>query len=119
MKAAKGAYQYSAGTDPEGMRLGASHFLVFHATQAVRAEGIEQYNLGGTRDLESGLAFYKARFGARVVPLESAEVYLGGWLRKNLSAAVTFVTADTVTGARTWFKKLLPAKRRTRFETFK
>ncbi len=119
VKAAKGAYQYSAGTDPEGMRLGASHFLVFQATQAVRAEGIEQYNLGGTRDLESGLAFYKARFGARVVPLESAELYLGGWLRKNLSAAATFATADTMRRAMAWFGELLPDKGRTWFETFK
>jgi hypothetical protein len=116
VKAAKGAYMYSAGTDPEGMRLGASHFLVFQTAQVLRADGIEQYNLGGTRDLESGLSFYKQRFGTRVVPLESAELYLGGWLGKNLSAAATFATADTVRRARAWFGRLLPAKGPTRFD---
>jgi hypothetical protein len=110
VKAAKGAYMYSAGTDPEGMRLGASHFLVFQTAQVLRAEGIEQYNLGGTRDLDSGLAFYKLRFGTRVVPLESAELYLGGWLGKNLSAAATFAAADPVRRARAWFGRLPWAK---------
>jgi len=108
VKAARGAYMYSAGTDPEGMRLGASHFVVFQTAQALRAEGIEQYNLGGTRELESGLSFYKQRFGTRVLALESAELYLGGWLRKNLSTAATFATADTLRDARAWFGRLLP-----------
>jgi lipid II:glycine glycyltransferase (peptidoglycan interpeptide bridge formation enzyme) len=86
--AARGGYSNTAGTSPQGMSCGASHLLNYEIARALQSRSMEVYNLGGVRDLDSGLAEFKLRFGARLVELEAADFFLGGRLRKSLTTAV-------------------------------
>lgn len=88
LKSSRGAYYHSAGTSPEGMSLGASHFLIHECVKDLQAQAVEVFNLGGASDKGSGLARFKAGFGGEAVELESAEVFLGGTLKKTLNRLV-------------------------------
>ncbi len=74
--AEKGGYNHTQGTSPEGMDCGAAHFLIHEIACALRAEGKEVFNLGGTDDPapESGLKKFKTGFGpgTEKIELESA-----------------------------------------------
>jgi RimJ/RimL family protein N-acetyltransferase len=81
LRSATGAYYHSAGTSPDGMAIGASHFLISQVARELRGEGVCAFNLGGA-DPESSLARFKEGFGARRVPLAEVRAYLGsGWRR--------------------------------------
>lgn len=69
----KGAYYHSAGTTPEGMKMGASHMLIAHIAEALRDADITRFNLGGTDPDQEGLIRFKTGFGARPVTLEAAQ----------------------------------------------
>ena len=88
LKSSRGAYYHSAGTSPEGMSLGASHFLIHESGKNLQAQAVEVFNLGGASEEGSGLARFKGGFGGEVVELESAEVFLGGTLKKTLNRLV-------------------------------
>jgi hypothetical protein len=68
-----GAYYQSAGTSPEGMAAGASHFLVAGIVSCLRDEGLQVFNLGGAAEEASGLRRFKEGFGAVEVQLEAAQ----------------------------------------------
>jgi hypothetical protein len=87
LRAARGAYYHTAGNHPDGLALGASHFMLYEIATALAAEGVTLFNLGGTSPANEGLVRFKTRFGARVVPLEAASFYVGGSLRGHLIAA--------------------------------
>ena len=72
--AEKAGYNHSGGTSPEGMDCGASHFLFYEIACALRDEGMEILNLGGTDDPDpnSGLVRFKTGFGAEKIKLEAA-----------------------------------------------
>lgn len=70
--ARQGAYYHSAGTSPAGMAQGASQLLIAGVAERLRERGIVLFNLGGADPAESGLARFKAGFGARPVELEAA-----------------------------------------------
>jgi Acetyltransferase (GNAT) domain len=89
LRAARGAYYHSAGTSPEGMEVGASHFLIKQVVEFLRTEGHEEFNLGGADASNPGLERFKAGFGARLVNLEAAEFYLGSRLQKGIGALVS------------------------------
>jgi len=91
LRAEKGAYYQSAGTSPEGMACGASHFLVNEIASALQREGAELFNLGGASEDESGLARFKSGFGGTRVELEAAEFYLGSPIRKRLGSLSAFL----------------------------
>jgi hypothetical protein len=91
MRAEKGGYMNIAGTDAEGMQVGSSHFLNYHIAKALQGEGCDVYNLGGADDLNSGLANYKVHFGARVVPLETAEFQFGNRLHNLVGTVVAMM----------------------------
>jgi hypothetical protein len=76
LKADRGAYYQSAGTSPEGMACGASHWLVHEVANILRARGNQLFNLGGAGE-DPGLKRFKAGFGATMVSLEEAEFLLG------------------------------------------
>lgn len=79
--APKGGYYQSAGTSPEGMNLGASHFLILAIAEELQAAGAEVFNLGGA-DEGSTLARFKAGFGAEPVRLVARDCDMGPlWLR--------------------------------------
>lgn len=89
LRAPRGGYLHSSGTDPEGMKIGASHYLNFQIARILQSENCELYNLGGCADPKSGLGAYKAHFGSRSVTLEAADFYVGPAWKKKLSRLVT------------------------------
>jgi hypothetical protein len=89
--AAKGAYYHSAGTSPEGMTCGASHFLIQDITQTLQGDGLERFNLGGADDTNAGLERFKTGFGAIATELEAAEFSFAGPLRRAASRIATFI----------------------------
>ena len=90
LHAPKGSYYHSAGTSPDGMAMGASHFLINHIAIEMSAEGREVLNLGGA-DEDSGLARFKEGFGATRVPLEAATYHLGEWWRAKLLQVIRLI----------------------------
>lgn len=88
LRSATGAYFESGGSSSEGMHIGASHFLLFETAVALKRQGAETFFLGGARPGEEGLRAYKSGFGALPVDTESVISYVGGRLRRRVSAAV-------------------------------
>ncbi len=72
LRSREGAYYQSAGTLPEGMKLGASPFLVSQVAALVKQEGARVFNLGGAGAESPGLRRFKAGFGAREFELQAA-----------------------------------------------
>jgi hypothetical protein len=50
-----GAYYQSVGTPPEGLKLGASPFLISQVAGILRQEGVQIFNLGGAGEDNPGL----------------------------------------------------------------
>jgi hypothetical protein len=80
--APRGRYLHTSGTSPEGMKIGASHYLLYEIMRVSLLEGAILLNLGGVSDPHSGLAEYKRHFGCDCWESESAEFYVGGSLRR-------------------------------------
>ena len=72
LRSSQGAYYQSAGTLPEGMRLGASPFLVSQVAALLKQEGARVFSLGGASAESPGLRRFKAGFGAREFELQAA-----------------------------------------------
>ena len=94
--APKGGYYHSAGTSPEGMALGASHFLIHSVARQLSAEGAEVFNLGGA-DEGSSLARFKGGFGALRVPLPEASFYIGPSWRRLAGRLLTLIRSERET----------------------
>src|SRR5262249_8601762 len=95
LHAPKGSYYQSAGTSPEGMAVGASHFLIHSIASQLRADGAQIFNLGGANeDEQSSLVRFKKRFGASRVPLPSATCYIGPAWRGRISRAIELIRSD-------------------------
>jgi hypothetical protein len=90
LRAPNGGYYQSAGTSPEGMAVGASHFLIHCIASQLRADGAQIFNLGGA-DEESSLARFKQGFGASRVPLPSASCYIGPSWRRWVSRGLALI----------------------------
>ncbi len=88
LRSERGAYFESAGSSSEGMRIGASHFLVLETAIALQAEGLETFFLGGARPSEEGLYAYKSGFGPHPVDTELVTAYIGGPIRHRVSEMV-------------------------------
>ncbi len=86
-------YYQSAGSSPEGMSLGASHFLLHEIAQVLQREGRYTFNLGGA-DRGSSLARFKLGFGPETVLLTAATAYIGAPWKKKLRSAVTLARTD-------------------------
>jgi Acetyltransferase (GNAT) domain len=78
LKSSDTIYGESAGTSPDGMRCNAAHLVVHEMASAYRREAKKALNLGGCTERDSGLAKFKAYFGASVVALEAVDFQLGG-----------------------------------------
>lgn len=88
LRSRTGAYSESSGNSREGMNIGASHFLRFETAMALQAEGIEMFYLGGARSHEEGLRAYKSGFGTTPIDTDAVTTYVGGRLRRGVSAIV-------------------------------
>ena len=93
----KGGYLQSGGTSPEGMELGASHFLQHEIMKVLQNEKKEIYNLGGTDEPDSGLAMFKVRFGASPVALEAVEALVGTSMRAAVGHLARRMQAHSTT----------------------
>ena len=91
LRAPRGAYYHSAGTSREGMALGASHFLIHSVAEILRAEGFEQFNLGGAEASNPGLERFKMGFATRPVHLEAAAYCFSSRFQKNVVALVNLM----------------------------
>ena len=87
VRASAGAYYQSAGTSPEGMESGTSHFLINSVEERLREAGLRTFNLGGAPQ-GSTLARFKAGFGARAVPLIAVTLDVGPTWRRKLTTLV-------------------------------
>jgi lipid II:glycine glycyltransferase (peptidoglycan interpeptide bridge formation enzyme) len=87
------AYYQSAGTSPEGMSVGASHFLIYNVGKKLRDDGVRIFNLGGAPE-GSSLARFKSGFGASEVSLEACSCYVGPVWLKQIRTAVTLLRSD-------------------------
>jgi hypothetical protein len=93
LRSAHAAYFQSAGTSPQGMRIGASHFLVYDVCRELFREGVRTFNLGGALE-GSSLAGFKAGFGAAEVTLYECACYIGPVWRKKVRSALQLVRTD-------------------------
>lgn len=80
------AFYVSGGTDPEGMKLGVSHFLMFEVIERLRESGCRTLNLGYT--INEGVARFKLGFGARSLPVERVRLDWGSPLQRILKLAL-------------------------------
>jgi ribosomal protein S18 acetylase RimI-like enzyme len=107
LRAATSGYYQSAGTSPDGMAVGASHFVIHAIAQALKTEGAQTFNLGGA-DEGSSLARFKEGFGARRVALPSAQCNVGPRWRRMATRGVELVRHDRAT-----LRRLLLGQRST------
>ncbi len=96
LRSAKGAYSESSGSSPEGMAIGASHFLLFETALTMQTEGVEIFYLGGARAHEGGLRSFKESFGATPIETQSMVAYVGGPVRQKLSSAVQWFRSRAI-----------------------
>jgi hypothetical protein len=82
------AYYHSAGTAPEGMRIGASQHLIVAVAEALRERGRAAFNLGGAADDQPGLARFKTGFGAETLRLEAAAADVARGPRRAVLAVI-------------------------------
>ncbi len=87
--AKSGGYLHTSGTSPNGMAIGASHYLIYRILLAAQERGASVFNLGGVTDSASTLADYKRYFGAETVALEAAEFYMGNALNRILNSSIS------------------------------
>jgi hypothetical protein len=112
LRSSSAAYYQSAGTAPEGMASGASHFLINRIAWQLREEGLTTFNLGGA-PVDSSLARFKSGFGTTVVPLTSVSLYVGQVWRHKLTTLVRLARQSPwelrglVTGLRETASRLL------------
>ncbi|MCC6916315.1 GNAT family N-acetyltransferase [Nitrosomonas sp.] len=93
LQAAGGSYYQSAGTSPDGMAVGASHFLIHSITIKLKSEGAYIFNLGGA-DEDSTLGRFKKGFGASHIPLFSASCYVGPDWRYGIGRVLELIRSD-------------------------
>lgn len=82
-----GSYYQSAGTTPDGMARGASHFLVHCISNHLRDNGATMFGLGGA-DPGSSLARFKSDFGATAIPLQAMICETGPQWKRTTSQAI-------------------------------
>jgi hypothetical protein len=99
LRSPKGAYSESSGNSREGMNIGASHFLRYETATVLQSEGIEMFYFGGARAHEEGLRAYKSGFGTTPIDTEAVTAYVGGRLRRGVSAVVESLQSATRSGS--------------------
>ena len=72
------AFYYSGGTTAQGMRMGASHYLMWLVIKELKQKGARSLSLGGISGADpAGLARYKLGFGTTVVSLANMDYRTG------------------------------------------
>jgi hypothetical protein len=81
------AYDQTSGNSPDGLRMGASTYLISEVAAILKKEGVRLFNLGGAGDHEPGLQEFKTGFGIRRMFSEAASFSLASPFRLKLRAA--------------------------------
>jgi hypothetical protein len=87
LHAPRGGYYQSAGSTPDGMAMGASHFLMHSIATELKAGGAHLFNLGGAEE-ESSLARFKEGFGTTKVHLTAASFDVGPAWRRLITQGI-------------------------------
>jgi hypothetical protein len=87
LRARTGAYYHSAGTNQQGMEIGASHFLVHTVARTLQEETLKVFNLGGAAVDSPGLRAFKSRFGTVPVENEAVRAVLCGAMHRGFVQA--------------------------------
>jgi hypothetical protein len=87
LKTSHQAYYLTGGTSSEGMKVGASHFLMWKVIQYLADAGVSTLNLGGVTENDTpALERFKAGFGAKSVELPHRSFIFGGrWRDKTIN----------------------------------
>jgi RimJ/RimL family protein N-acetyltransferase len=93
LQSARTGYYQSAGSSPEGMNMGASHFLISGIAGVLRQEGRQTFNLGGAAE-GSSLARFKLGFGPEIIALSEAVCYVGPKWKTKLRSAIRLMRSD-------------------------
>ena len=82
LKSSRQAYYISGGTSPEGMQIGAAHFLMWKVIKHLSATGVSTLNLGGVSEKDTpGLERFKAGFGSMPIDLPHRSFIMGSpWM---------------------------------------
>jgi hypothetical protein len=89
LQSSRQAYYVSGGTSPEGMRLGAAHFLMWNVIKYLSSGGVSILNLGGVSEIDTpGLARFKAGFGADPIDLPHRSFIFGSTWRHRIIRAI-------------------------------
>ena len=91
--APSGGYNHTQGTNAEGNRCGAAHFLLYEIATLLSGEGRTKFNLGGTDQVGTGLERFKTGFSRETVRVELAafRFEMASVLRRALTAAARLV----------------------------
>lgn len=91
LRSHKGAYYHTGGSSPNGMKVGASIYLMYQVLNILKNENLHILNLGGARPNEEGLKRFKLGFGPKEILLEEATFSLISPIKwKLLSSAIFF-----------------------------
>lgn len=96
LRAARGAYSHTMGTNASGMKHGGSRLVIFEAARMLADEGFEVLNLGGISEDNPGLREFKLGFGARPVDLQSAGFSFATPFKRSIRGAARAVRSALV-----------------------
>ena len=87
LRAARGAYSQTMGTNPTGMKLGGARLVIVEAARMLKEDGVEILNLGGVSEENPGLREFKLGFGAQPLSLQAAEFCFASSLKRSMMGA--------------------------------
>ena len=87
LRAARGAYSQTMGTNATGMKLGGARLVIVEAARMLKEEGVKVLNLGGVSEDNPGLREFKLGFGAQPLNLQAAEFCFATSLKRSMIGA--------------------------------
>jgi Acetyltransferase (GNAT) domain len=100
LRARRGAYSQTMGTNATGMKCGGARLVVFEAARMLANEGLEILNLGGISEENPGLREFKLGFGARAVELEAVEFSFATAFKRSVVEAARLLRSAIQTTRR-------------------
>ncbi len=91
VRSAFSACTCSSGVAPDGLRHGASAWLLTELAGLLKREGTRWLNLGGAGEDETGIQSFKSGFGGQIVALEEATFSLASPARQKLRTAARMI----------------------------
>jgi hypothetical protein len=100
LRAQRGAYSQTMGTNATGMKCGGARLVIFEAARMLADEGVEVLNLGGISEENPGLREFKLGFGARAVDLEAVEFSFATAFKRSVVGAARLLRSAVNTTRR-------------------